>query len=745
MPDYGHTLEFGTFLTPSSERPEIVVDLAVTTESAGLDLATFQDHPYQPAHLDAWTLLTWVAARTSTLRVAGNVLNAPLRQPALLARQIAALDRLSGGRVDVGLGAGGFWDAIEAMGAERLTPGESIEALDESIDILRALWDTSERGGVRIDGRHRRAVGAKRGPAPTRDIPIWVGGYQPRMLRLIGRTADGWLPSAPYLQEGDLARGNEIIDAAATRAGRDPREITRLLNIPASMGVEGMVDHALNDGISTFLLMSDDPRIIERFGREIAPAVREQVRAERDRRATPTAHRIRSAAALAKRVDGIDYDNLPATLSAPAVEPGDRAYARYRSGYLRGGAPGLVLRPGTVDEVSDAIRFADRHRGLPLGILSAGHGISGRSLNSGGLVIDVSALDHIEVLDARTGRVRIGPGAIWMDVAATLAPHGLAISSGDYGGVGVGGLATAGGIGWFAREHGLTIDHVRAVDVVLADGRLMRASAEENPDLFWAMRGAGANFGIAVSFEFEAVRAGTVGFARLQFDASDTADFLERWGVALVAADRRVSGEVILGKPPISGPTVATAMLVVDSDDPDTIIELLTPIAEVGPLAGQQISLATYDQVMAATYRPGPQQALGEPISHSGLITHLTTEFAEEAAALIAAGASHFFQIRSVGGAVADILPEATAYGWRDAAFSVAAFGTTASRIDQWWERLLPHFEGLYLSFETDQGETAVSRAFPEPTLRRLRGLKRQFDPTGLFRDNFFIDPTVDG
>lgn len=739
MPDYGHHLEFGTFLTPSSDRPDNVVDLAVTAEDAGLDLVTFQDHPYQPGHLDAWTLLSWVAARTSTIRVAGNVLNAPLRQPTVLARQVAALDRLSGGRVDVGLGAGGFWDAIEAMGADRLSPGESIEALEESIDIMRAIWDTGERGGVRIEGRHRRAVGAKRGPALTRDVPIWVGGYKPRMLRLVGRTADGWLPSAPYLKEGDLERGNETIDTAATLAGRDPREITRLLNIPASMGVDDIADHALHDGISTFLLMSDDPRTIAHFGREIAPAVRERVAAERDRRSTTTVRRIRPAAALARRVDGIAYDDVPVSLEARAVEPGDRAYARYQSGYMRGGSPGLVLRPRTTDEVSEAIRFADRHRDLPLGILSAGHGISGRSLNKGGLVIDVSALDHIEIVDA--GLVRIGPGAIWLDVAAALAPHGLAISSGDYGGVGVGGLATAGGIGWLAREHGLTIDHLRAVDVVLADGRLAHASATENSDLFWAIRGAGANFGIAVSFEFQAERVGQIGFAQLQFDASEVADFLERWGAALESADRRVSGEVILGRPPYSGPVVATAMLVVDSDDPDTIIELLTPIADVAQLVAQNVSLGTYDQVMASTYRAGPQQAVGEPISHSGLIDHLTPEFAEDAAALIGAGASYFFQIRSVGGAVADVPADATAYGWRDASFSVAAFGTTASGIDQWWERLAPHFEGLYLSFETDRGETAISRAFPENTLRRLRGLKRRFDPTGLFRDNFYIAP----
>src|SRR3954449_3057306 len=116
MPDYGHDLAFGTFITPQNQRPQDVVALAQLTEQAGLDLATFQDHPYQPTFLDTWTLMSWVAAQTETLRVAPNVLNLPLRQPAVLARSAASLDLLSRGRVELGLGAGAFWDGIEAMG-----------------------------------------------------------------------------------------------------------------------------------------------------------------------------------------------------------------------------------------------------------------------------------------------------------------------------------------------------------------------------------------------------------------------------------------------------------------------------------------------------------------------------------------------------------------------------------------------------------------------------------------------------
>ena len=128
--DYGHRLEFGAFITPAAANPEAPVLLSQVAEASGLDLVTFQDHPYQPAFLDTWTLMTFIAARTDSIRIAPNVLNVPLRPPAVIARSSASLDLLSGGRFDLGLGAGGFWDAIEAMGGTRLTPGQAVNALE---------------------------------------------------------------------------------------------------------------------------------------------------------------------------------------------------------------------------------------------------------------------------------------------------------------------------------------------------------------------------------------------------------------------------------------------------------------------------------------------------------------------------------------------------------------------------------------------------------------------------------------
>ena len=281
MSDYGHPLAFGSFLTPANRDPARVVQLALLSEQLGLDLVTFQDHPYQPGYLDTSTLLSFVAARTGRIHLAANVTNLPLRPPAVLARSIASLDLLSGGRIELGLGAGAFATAVEAMGGPRRTPGQAVAALAEAIEVIRQVWDAEARGAVRVDGEHYRVVGAKRGPAPAHPVGIWLGAYKPRMLALTGRVADGWLPSLGYLQPGDLARGNAVIDQAAEEAGRAPADIRRLLNLSGPLAVDDLAAYALDDGIGTFILAGDDPDDLRRFAAEVAPAVRAIVDAER--------------------------------------------------------------------------------------------------------------------------------------------------------------------------------------------------------------------------------------------------------------------------------------------------------------------------------------------------------------------------------------------------------------------------------------------------------------------------------
>lgn len=281
--DYGHDLLFGTFITPGAADPQRVVQLAVLTEESGLDLVTFQDHPYQPRFLDTTTLLAYVGARTERVLLAADVTNLPLRPPAVLARAAASLDLLTGGRFALGLGAGAFWDAIVAMGGTRLEPGEAVTALGEAIDIIRALWDTEAVGGVRVNGSRYQVVGAKRGPAPAHPVPIWVGAYRPRMLRLVGERADGWLPSLSYLRGPEvLGELSAAIDAAATAAGRAPSAVRRLVNLDPDMADAGLLsDLALRHGVSGFIVTGDDPDVIRRLGAEVAPRTRDAVAAAR--------------------------------------------------------------------------------------------------------------------------------------------------------------------------------------------------------------------------------------------------------------------------------------------------------------------------------------------------------------------------------------------------------------------------------------------------------------------------------
>lgn len=291
MVSYGHDLQFGVFVSPIAEPAHHAAELAVVAEAAGLDLITFQDHPYNPQFLDTWTLISYAASVTSTIHLAGNVLNLPLRDPVQLARATASLDQLSGGRIELGIGAGAFWDGIGAMGGKKLTAGQSIEALGEGIELIREIWKADEPTSVSTDGSHYRVDGITRGPAPAHDIGVWVGAYKPRILRLTGRLADGWLPSLAYLPSGpaSMAEMNAEIDAAAIAAGRQPSDIRRMLNIngrflqqerglfqgPVETWARQIVEIERDYGTSTFILASDDPQTIALFGTVVAPMARE--------------------------------------------------------------------------------------------------------------------------------------------------------------------------------------------------------------------------------------------------------------------------------------------------------------------------------------------------------------------------------------------------------------------------------------------------------------------------------------
>ncbi|WP_328718530.1 LLM class flavin-dependent oxidoreductase [Streptomyces sp. NBC_00247] len=290
MPDYGHDLLFGTVLVPSAGDGDSAVALARTADRAGLDLVSVPDHPYQPGMLDAWAALAVIAASTSRVRVFPNVANLPLRPPSVLARTAASLDLLTGGRVELGLGAGAYWDSIAADGGPRRTPGEAVRATREAIEVIRALWTPGRQ--VRLDGKHYGLYGASSGPAPAHPMSLWVGAVGPRMLELVGSAGDGWLPSVPHVPPARLGAGHRIVDEAAERAGRAPADVRRLYNLspgpggfpegPPAAWPEQLAQLVLEHGTSAFLLPAHHPDLLRTFGEEVAPATRELV--ERARR-----------------------------------------------------------------------------------------------------------------------------------------------------------------------------------------------------------------------------------------------------------------------------------------------------------------------------------------------------------------------------------------------------------------------------------------------------------------------------
>src|SRR5690606_24791023 len=186
----------------------------------------------------------------------------------------------------------------------------------------------------------------------------------------------------------------------------------------------------------------------------------------------------------------------------------------------------VILRPADAADVQRAVRFAAAS-GRRIAVRGGGHSAAGLSTVDGGIVIDLRALNAVEVLSEN--RVRVGGGALWRQVAEALGPHGLAISSGDTADVGVGGLTLSGGIGWMVRRHGLTLDHLRRVELVTAGGDILDVDGSQHPELFWALRGGGGGYGIVTAFEFQAEPVTDVSSALLTFPAEQAPQIVAAW------------------------------------------------------------------------------------------------------------------------------------------------------------------------------------------------------------------------
>ncbi|MGW1658492.1 FAD-binding oxidoreductase [Streptomyces atratus] len=424
---------------------------------------------------------------------------------------------------------------------------------------------------------------------------------------------------------------------------------------------------------------------------------------------------------------------LPAALAGKVVTPGDRRYQALRSTYTTVGSPAAVVRPESPGDVAAALRHA-RETGLRVAVRSGGHGLSGSGTNDGGLVIDLGAMHRVEVVDRASRLVRIEAGARWAQVAQALAPHGLAISSGDHGNVGVGGIATGGGVGWLVRQYGLTIDHIRAVEVVLPDGTLVRADADNEPELLWVIRGAGAGAGIAVAFEIEAMELSDIGYVQLAAAVDPAGDTLRRWAQAVREAPRELSTTVTLASHGTS--TTAFITAVVASDSPAVIRDAVEPLLRIGDVTAQEAHVAPYTALVPTQHLHANNGQMASATTN-GLLTEMTPDAARALVTASAGPRPILVQLRSLGGATHDPTPSATAFAHRHqntlvigSAFPPNSRGALAAA----WAPIAPHTDGAYVNFESAPDKNAFARAYPGPTGTRVTGLWQRYDPDSLLR-----------
>jgi len=426
------------------------------------------------------------------------------------------------------------------------------------------------------------------------------------------------------------------------------------------------------------------------------------------------------------------------TIELFAVRPGDPDYDAARTTISGVASPALVLRPSTPDEVAASLRHA-RAEGIPLAIRGGGHNALGYGNVDDGIVIDLSRLDGIEVLGE--GRVRIGAGATWGLAAGALAEHGLAITAGDTLSVGVGGLTQAGGVGWMVRKHGLTIDSLLAAEVVTAAGEVVRASAADNPDLFWGLRGGAGNFGIVTALEFQAQQVSTVQFGTIAFALDDVAGLVQRWADVMREAPDELSTSLALM--PGMGEFPAGAMLFVCLAGDD--VAALEPLRGIGTVVAEDIGERAYASVLEEAPHPPPGI---RPVIGNTMVLTVDTAVSEAVADAYTAGGRIVF-LRSLGGAFGRVDPSETAFAHRDAEALVvsAAFVAEDASDDEIaaaravWRTIGDQGIGSYSGFLGSATEEDIAALWPADTLERLREVKRAWDPDNVFRRNFNVAP----
>jgi FAD/FMN-containing dehydrogenase len=447
-----------------------------------------------------------------------------------------------------------------------------------------------------------------------------------------------------------------------------------------------------------------------------------------------------------------DVDDLRTRFSGRVVQPDDPEYDALRVVVL-GGAdprPAVIARPLDDADVAAAVAFA-RDAGLPLAIRSGGHSGAGHGSVDGGLVVDLRDMRAVDV-DPGDRTAGVEAGATAGETTAATAAHGLAVGFGDTGSVGVSGITLGGGVGFLSRAHGLTVDNLLAADVVLADGRVVRADADRHPELFWALRGGGGNFGVVTRFRFRLhpLDGVTGGMLLLPASASVVAGFL---GALQDGPDELTAIVNVMPCPPLPfvpaehHGSLAVMALVCWSGPPEAADAALAPIRALAEPIADLVRPVAYPEL----FPPADPEYHPTAVARTLLLDHVDLPLAEALLdRLRALDGMRVVQLRALGGAIGRVPADATAFAHRSSRLmgNVAAFVTgpdDRAERTAWVEGTAAVLDqgdaGAYVNFLGDEGPARVRAAYPGATWDRLAAAKAAYDPGNLFRRNQNVPP----
>ena len=435
-------------------------------------------------------------------------------------------------------------------------------------------------------------------------------------------------------------------------------------------------------------------------------------------------------------------DELRTTISGTVYTEVDDGFEKIRAGHTGKDAPDIVIRARTAEDVANGVRYAAAE-GLPLGVRGGGHSHWGEL--PGGLILDLRELSEIEV---RHDLVRVGGGATWGEVAQTIGAHGLAISSGDTASVGVGGLTLGGGVGWMVRLWGLALDQLVSAEVVTAAGEIVRASDHENPELFWAIRGGGGNFGVVTRFDFLAHRLPGVVSGAIAFEEDvDQVALLTAWRDIMRSAPEELN-VTFIAMPPMGMPGPAGPQLVVcyAGDDEEAAAAAIAPLLLIPGVASSEIGPKAYVDVLDAEEAPGE---LPPMVDGNGFAEELDDDLIQAVVEASADSSPAVLMIRYLRGGYNRVPADATAFPYRSAEVLLisAAFlapdapDSEYARLRAVWDTVRVRTLGMYGNFTMSTEAHTVDHMYPVGTLRRLRAAKREWDPGNLFGRNHNIRP----